>query len=178
MSYVGNNGSIFNRSKKSAKEIISTMENGDDFIIVVTSDSVLKTTNRESAIRIIDELEINLSSETTIKKLVSAVSFLISSSNINKEIFLFSDFQSTTFENKNQIDSLLNMQDESIRLYSFDMSISNSNNYSVSNLQLESSIIELNRPLSFSALISNYSSNAIENLTASLYLNDVRVAQQ
>ncbi|MCB9249785.1 MAG: hypothetical protein H6613_15175 [Ignavibacteriales bacterium] len=58
------------------------------------------------------------------------------------------------------------------------MSTVDPENYSVSNLKLENSIIELNKPLTFSASVNNFSDNPINNFSTSLFINDERVAQQ
>jgi Aerotolerance regulator N-terminal len=179
MSYVGDNGSNFNRSKKTVKSIIEQIENGDEFIFPISIDSVLSTSNKEIAIKAIDDLNINFLSESTIEKLNIAISHLRKSQNINKEIFLFSDLQSSTFDIKNNTDSLkIEFAKNGIKFYLFDMSLENTGNYSVSNLNLENSIIELNKSLTFTVSTHNFSDNSVINLTASLFLNDKRVAQQ
>ena len=49
------------------------------------------------------------------------------------------------------------------------MSSDNTNNYQLLNLSLKNSIIELNKPLTFSCNISNYSDETINNITVSLF---------
>ena len=179
MSYVGDDGSNFNKSKKIVKNFFSKMQEGDDLIVLKSSDSVLTTTNLETASKFIDDLSITSVTETINSKLIKAIDILNKSNNINKEIFLFSDLQETTFINKNISDSLTKqMTDNKIKLYSFDMSSEYGNNYGVSNLSLLNSIIELNKPLTFSATFSNYSDLAISNIALSLFINNKRVAQQ
>lgn len=178
MSYFGDEGSNFNISKKIAKDIISKMEEGDNFIILPSSNTVKTTTSKETAIEYINELEIDQVTEFTSLKLIKAISELRKSQNINKEIFLFSDFQYSTFMDESENDSIkLNIFDN-IKLYSFNVSSSNSSNYSVSNLILENSIIERDKPLIFSASVNNFSDDAINNITASLFINNKRVGQQ
>jgi hypothetical protein len=179
MSYVGDDGSNFNKSKKIAKNIISKMHEGDDIIILKSTDSVLTTSSQETATKFIDDLSITSITESTNSKLLKAIDILNQSNNINKEIFILSDLQETTLINKNSNDSLSKqLTDNKIKLYSFDMSSDNVNNYSVSNLSLLNSIIELNKPLTFSVAFSNYSDLAINNIALSLFVNDKRVAQQ
>lgn len=177
MGYVGDDGSIFNNSKKLAKSIVSNMEDGDEFMFMSSMDSITTTTSKESAIKMIDELELNLKLDFSTENLLGSKTILENSQNINKEIFLFSDFQSSTFQN--QIDTLkLVNNEDNIALYSFDMSIESPSNYAISNLRLKNTILEVNKPLSFSAIANNYSEDTGVNLTASLFLNNKRVAQQ
>lgn len=179
MSYVGDNGSYFNKAKKVAKNIIAKMQEGDDLFILQSTDSLIFSSNKETALKTIDKLKISPVTETINAKLKKAVDVLKSSNNINKEIFLFSDMQKSTFLNENGNDlPNTKLNKNKIKLYSFNLSPYKRNNYSVSNLSLQNSIIELNKPLTFSAILSNYSDISISNITVSLFINNKRVAQQ
>ena len=124
MSYVGDDGSSFSKSKMLAKNIISNMEDGDEFIFLLSVDSVKKTTNKESALKVIDELELNLKLEYSHSKLLMAKSILENTKNINKEVFLFSDFQSSSFQDNT--DTLkVGISDYNVTLYSFYISVEN-----------------------------------------------------
>ncbi len=178
MSLIGDEGSVFNKSKTEAKKIISQMQNGDQFYFIISGDSIKKTTDKKTAISIIDKIKISFFTEPLNKKLDKANSELLASQNINKEIFLFSDFQKNTLNKSLLKDSTRLEISNKIKLYSFDMSIKETNNYSVSNLKLENSIIELNKQITFSVSVNNYSVNKVDNIVASLFVNDERVAQQ
>lgn len=179
MSYVGDDGSYFNKGKKIIKDIISKMEEGDDIFILKSTDSLFSSSNKETALKIIDELKIALVTETINSKLKKAIDILNSSNNINKEIFLLSDLQKSTFINEISNDSLsTQITDNKIKLYSFDLSLDKTKNYAVSNLSLQNSIIELNKPITFSATLSNYSDLTNNNINTSLFINNKRVAQQ
>ncbi len=150
-----------------------------NFLFYFLVDSIITTTKIEQSLKIIDNLETNFLSEETLNKIERAISFLNESQNINKEIFLFSDFQKSTFVTGNSLDSIdLITKQNDIKFYSFDMSLENTKNISINNLQLKNSIIEINKPLAFSATINNHSEESINNITASLFLNNKRVAQQ
>lgn len=179
MNYIGDDGSYFNKSKKIAKEIISEMEDGDEFSFLISKDSIITATNVESAVKIIDNLNTNFNTESTQDKLESAITFLEEAVNLNKEAFLFSDFQNSTFVSLDKTDSLSGLKSNTnIKLYSFDMALKKGSNYSINDLVLKNSILELNKPLTFEATIHNYSEEILNNITASLFLNDERVAQQ
>lgn len=175
MGYVGEEGSSFNKAKKAAKNIISNSEDGDEFVFIISKDSVVTTTNKESAFNIIENLEISLITEFLTDKLHKAMLIISESQNINKEIYLFSDFQESTF---NGDSTNIQLGDNKINLYSFDLSSDKITNYSVHNLQLKNSIIELNKTLTFSAVIKNHSSIKVTDLNASLFINGKRVAQR
>jgi hypothetical protein len=179
MSYVGDDGSYFNKGKKIIKDIISNMEEGDDIFILKSTDSLFSSSNKETALKIIDELKIALVTETINSKLKKAIDILNSSNNINKEIFLLSDLQKSTFINEISNDSLITqITVNKIKLYSFDLSLDKTKNYALSNLSLQNPIIELNKPITFSATLSNYSDLTNNNINVSLFINNKRVAQQ
>jgi len=178
MSSVEDDGSIFSRAKKTAKEIISKMHDGDEFIIYFNGDSIPTTKSKETAINNIEEISISFLTESIEFKISEILKQLEKSQNINKEIFLFSDYQASTFF-PDKIDTIINNTSEKeVKLYSFDMSGSNIGNYSVSDFVLENSIVEINKSLSFTSKVSNFSNGEVTNLVASLFLNDKRVAQQ
>ena len=111
--------------------------------------------------------------------LQKAISVLKESQNINKEIYLFSDFQNSTFSFNEIEDSAKTLnRGNDIRLYAFDISAADPVNYAVSDLSLQNAIIELNKPLIFTARIFNYSSNILNYARISLFLNGKRVAQE
>jgi len=175
MTYVKDNGSLFNKSKTEAKKIINQMQNENEFYFVISKDSVLHYTNKNVALKFISDYNITFLTEALNKKIKKAVQILAETKNINKEIFLFSDFQKSTFA-----DSLENNFNKhpSIKLYSFDFGINNVANLSIENLKPENSILELNKPVTFSAIVNNYSGNKTGNITASLFFNNKRVAQK
>jgi hypothetical protein len=179
MSYVENKGSLFNIAKSAAREMITLKQDGDEFIFLLKSDSVISVSNRESAFNILNDLEITLAAEPTLKMLQKAISVLKESQNINKEIYLFSDFQNSTFSFNEIEDSAKTLnRGNDIRLYAFDISAADPVNYAVSDLSLQNAIIELNKPLIFTARIFNYSSNILNDARISLFLNGKRVAQE
>ena len=175
MELLKDEGSIFNKSKTEAKKIISQKQNEDEFYFIISSDSVLHFTDKQNALKFLLTFDISLLTEKLSKKIETAVKTLSKTQNINKEIYLFSDFQKTTFADTSN--AQLNIP-ETIRLYSFDVSKNKPANFSVSNLKLENSIIEINRPLSFSAMVNNFSESSVNNINASLFINDERVARQ
>lgn len=178
MSYVNNEGSNLNKSKKAAKEIIAKMQNGDEIFILTISDSMKFTNDLNSANKLVDDIKISQLSKPLNKIVDEAIKLLLNSKNINKHIFLFSDLQETTFDVKTSDTTRINSQENKINFYAFDMSVEEYQNYSVSKLNLESQIIEKNKPIKFSAVISNLSSLPVNDVNASLFINGERFAQK
>jgi hypothetical protein len=155
------------------------MNENDEFLILYSADSSTSFSAKSSALKSIDNYTTTFKSESTLEKILSAIDILNQSDNINKEIYLFTDFQGSTFNSANYEEIVdKGSVDDKIKLYTFDLAEENIGNLSVSNLKLENAIIELNKILTFSANISNYSSKKADNILASLFINDKRVAQQ
>ncbi len=173
MSLVRNNGSLFNKSKTEAKKIINKMRNEDEFYFIISKDSVLHFADKSSAEKFLRQFKLSFVTENLSLKINTAISVLTKTHNINKELYLFSDFQKSTFTDSTS----KKIKSKNIKLYSFDVGYKDASNYSVKNLKLESAIPELNKPLTFSAIVMNHSQNSVK-ITASLFINTKRVAQQ
>jgi len=170
-------GSNYNRSNLIIKNIISEMQNGDEFYFILDNGSIRRTLDVQKAVKILEESKLSESKFNLSNSLNIAAELLEKSQNINKQIFLFSDFQENIFENKTDTVSSSIIQSD-IKLYTFKISSDKIINNSVSDLKLENSIIELNKPLSFKAIVHNHSDVVQNNLIASLFINNKRVAQQ
>ena len=177
MAYIDERGSLLNTTKTLAKEIISGMQEGDEFIFMLNNDSLVSFTNRESAISFVNNINITRSHGSAIQKLREAIDALSESQNINKEVYFFSDFQASIFDEGDFRDTSAAATDNDFRLYAFDISAENPVNYSVSDLKLENAVIEVDKPLTFSVNVSNSSSNSLNDARISLFLNNKRVAQ-
>ena len=70
------------------------------------------------------------------------------------------------------------MLNESIRLYSFDLSDKDVFNLSVDELKINNQIFEKDKPVSFSVTITNNSKQDVNSAVVSLFLNDERSAQK
>ncbi len=175
MSLIKDKGSLFNKSKTEAKKIISQMQNGDEFYFITSCDSVSHFTNKNSAINYISQLDISLLTESLSMKIGTATNVLTEAQNINKELYLFSDFQKTTF-----VDSVKTnfSATNNIKLYSFDVGENNISNLSVTNLRIVNSIVEINKPITFSTVINNFSQTDVSDIVVSLVLNGKTRARQ
>ncbi|MEE9430123.1 MAG: BatA and WFA domain-containing protein [Melioribacteraceae bacterium] len=169
-------GSNYNRSKSIIKKIISEMQNEDEFHLITAGNSEQLTSNKETALKILEQNKVSNKTFDLSKSLSLAKDILAKSQNINKQIFLFSDFQKNIL---GEVDDSVNasLKNEA-KLYVFPISANKKTNTSISTLKLESTIVELNKPLEFTALVHNYSDFTQKNLITSLFINNVRLAQQ
>ncbi len=174
MSLLTPQGSLFNISKKFSKEIFSSFSSKDR-IAVMTATAYANKINFVSpteALKLVDELNVSAKSVKLNDALSNAVNKLKSETSVNKEIFVFSDFQKSSFKLPNE--SL----DEKIKIYAITLGGKNSNNLSVDTIYSENQIFELNKSVSFLAAVKNHSESQAVDRIASLYINGRRAAQK
>ncbi|MGK9475536.1 BatA domain-containing protein [Melioribacter sp. OK-6-Me] len=174
MSLVTPQGSLFNISKKFSKEISSSFSSKDRIAVMKASEH----TNRinfvppSEALKLVDGLNVSVKSVKLNDALSDAINKLKSETSVNKEIFVFSDFQKSAFKLPDK------SPDEKIKIYAITLGAKNSNNLSVDTIYTENQIFELNKSVSFLAVIKNHSESQAVNRIASLYINGRRTAQK
>jgi hypothetical protein len=172
-----NGSSLFTRAKNKAEEIIDLARSGDETFLLTTTDTTNDIYRR--AFHDKDVLkralaDIKLSSQLTdiSASLTLASRILQSSQNVNKEIYLISDIQSSAFSSDS-----LNSMPENARLYVLPLAVEATQNLSLQNVRLATSIIEHGKVAEIIASISNTGNRDIDNSLAQLFVNGKRVAQ-
>jgi uncharacterized membrane protein len=181
MSVVTENGSFFNQAKSRIKNLIKNAQEGDELLIIPTSAKNQKfnfSRNINSITNQLGGIEISEISGNLNTSLIVAANALSNSSNINKEVYLFSDFQKgRIFDEEEDLQSLSGIFDEQIKLYLFEFSESEINNLAITDFKVNNQIFQKGKPVSFSATITNFSDYVQEDVVASLFINGNRMAQ-
>jgi len=183
MSAIGERGSYFNHAKQTAKSLLEELQDGDEAALITvgsSEDESLRLTSNLFDIKTeIDHSDITYKSGTLHSAVVKAAELLSGSENFNKEIYLFSDFQPVRISEKpkglSDLGSILN---ESVKLYNFDFSGKDIFNVGIDSLLINNQIFEKGKTISFTADVTNYSQQPVNNFVASLFLNGERSAQQ
>jgi hypothetical protein len=183
MSVVNEKGSYFNRAKQVIYNLLNQLQEGDETALIATSDisnkEIPATTNLNDFRKQVEDTEISFVSGTVHNSILKAAKILEQSKNFNKEIYLLTDFQKSRLTNPGEeISDLSRMLDERTKLYMFDFSAREILNVGIENLEPNNQIFEKEKPISFTALITNYSKQPVRNLVASLFINGERSAQQ
>lgn len=179
-------GEFLKQAKEEAFRILNLMHEGDDAIILRTSDlaSAGKTqlTHNVDILRAAVE-QTNLSyTRASIDDAVRvAAKILETSQSVNKEIYVISDMQRVSLGVRS---SEFN-RTESIRLLPssssiFFVKIGNEipANASVDSVSIANQIFQLNRPFFVQAQIRNESPSPLRNEVVSIFLNGTRIAQR
>jgi len=184
MSVVDGNGSYLNQAKETLKDLLNQLQEGDDAVLVLTSDTgnEKKLSNNLSDIHKQAE-NINISGKKGYlhNAVVKAAKILSGSNNFNKEIYILSDFQSTGLAEDQSFSDLSELLNDKIKMYTFNYSGKDVFNTGIDGLELNTQIFEKDKPVSFNLTVTNYSKETagrLENGVVSLYINGERSAQQ
>ncbi len=173
MSVVDEKGSFLNQSKEVVKDLISSFQNGDDIHVLTTSEN---TDNRAPTTQTVDGIGVSYIALPISKLLATSKTIISKSKNLNKEIYLFSDFQKSTLFDKDSLSNSYNI--ENTKFYLFHYSGVAINNLSVTNLKINNQIFELNKSVSLISEISNFTNTNSVNKLNSLLVNQKRKAHK
>ena len=174
MSVVNENGSYFNQAKEQIKKIFPSFESGDELYLILTSE-INSNANLLESIKQIDAVDISNVTRPLTKSFEIAENIFKNSNNFNKEIFLFSDFQKSTFLEKDSSELSIGFSDVKLYLSNYGgKSIANS---FLTNTYFNNQIFEMNREIGITAEVKTENKNGSEQLV-SLFFNGKRVAQK
>ena len=170
-------GEYFDQAKEVANALVSQMKAGDElFLLPVSapqSDGEQTGYNMPHlASEALRDLPISPSSGTVTDAWARSVNVLNNASNLNKEIYVISDFQKSAL-----VDSLVNEQSDAYRTYLMPVGTRDHANVGVTEVEIISRIIEVGQPILIEATLVNFGEEAIEGYVASVFLEGERVAQ-
>ncbi len=181
MSVVDQKGSYFNQGKEIIYKVVSQLQEGDEVGLILVSNPKKEnklTSNLSEFLKTTDQLDLNYTSGDINSALVKAAQLISESKNFNKEIYILSDFQKDKITNKNLTNDLSELLNESVKLYSFDLSDKDVFNLSVDALKINNQIFEKDKPVSFSITVTNNSKQNVNSTVVSLFLDNERAAQK
>ncbi|MCF8242980.1 MAG: BatA domain-containing protein [Melioribacteraceae bacterium] len=181
MNLITNDGSYINRAKQSAVLLLEEFQSGDEAAVITTGGN-----NADAKfLKSIDEIKTAVNNIETADAagnlsgvIFAAGRLLEQSNNFNKEIFVLSDFQTSTLTgDKDESLENKNLFEENVKLYTIDFSEKEAVNLGLTGLQINNQIFEIDKPISFTAAVRNYS-EVNQSTVASLFINGNRRAQQ
>ena len=182
MSVVDAKGSYFNQAKAVIKQLLNQLQEGDDAALILVSDQntdEVKTISDLAAFqKQVDAVKISDVSGLLNTAIVKAAKVVANSKNFNKEIYVLSDFQSGRLSDEGSLSDLGQLLNDKVRLYAFNFEGKQAFNVGIDNFKLNTQIFEKDKPVSFSATVTDYSTQPADNLVVSLYINGERSAQQ
>lgn len=168
---------LFEDAREKAVQISKAMQPGDDVFLLTSTDTTGVTTPRsyhnfDALRREIEERHIDFRVTDISDPLLLAHNLLNKSNNINKELYILSDFQKCAFS----ADSLPPAK-EKIRTLALPFRTTNISNLSVQSARLSSTILEKGKIVELEVLITNAGNQPARNKLAQLFVDGERVAQ-
>ncbi len=181
MSVVDQKGSYFNQAKEILKQVISQLQEGDEVGVILVSNPNSEnklSLNLSEFLKNVDQFDLSFASGDLNSAITKAAQLISESKNFNKEIYVLSDFQKNKITKENLNNDLSELLNESVRLYSFDLSDKDVFNLAVDELKINNQIFEKDKPVSFSVTLSNNSKKDVSSAVVSLFIDDERAAQK
>jgi len=182
MNVINKNGSYFNQFKNIALNLLDILQEGDEAAIIRISGSEEEETKLSTNI---SELKNRVNKLTTgyihgalDKAIVQAARLLEESKNFNKEIYILSDLQRSSFLNINAKTDLSELLDERVRIYSFEFPEKMPFNLGIDEFKIVTKIYEPEKQLTVAPIITNYSDKPAVNSVVSLFSGNTRQAQR
>ncbi|PKL85038.1 MAG: hypothetical protein CVV22_09865 [Ignavibacteriae bacterium HGW-Ignavibacteriae-1] len=177
-------GNRLNQAKNAVRALMQNMNEGDEIALFEMANNQFDVLNTFATSTELIESNLNNIKITPLpaqldNSLKFAQLILEDAKNLNKEIFIISDFQSNVFETA-EFDSI-KMKDPSVSFFLIPVGANSKaslNNLSIDSLNLLSSIFVPNRPVEVEAYIRNSSNTDIKGAVVSMMYNDQRVAQR
>jgi len=169
-------GSVIEQALETARVIVEQSGNDDEFVVMTTAGpSSRQPVEFHSADGAIDYLQ-DLTVSDGVTALTEAAgrlgSVLGESPLFNKELFIIGDAQRSTFG-----DSTRALLPDELLVRLIKLNERAVGNVAITDVAVESRIVEPGRPVRVSARVTNYGERAVENYVSSVFLDGQRVAQ-
>jgi hypothetical protein len=170
-------GRLFDLGRKKARDIINQLEQSDEAAIITTSGEFSQLAgenafgNPAAALEFVDRVDITDDRADLMRSYNDAVSLLAERKNLNREIYVISDFQETSFnpdEAAGEFDG---------KVFLVDLPGEETDNSAVVDVDLGNQLIEVGTSFAVTATVKRLSGAKDEEMLASLYLDDKRVSQ-
>ncbi|MDR0927706.1 MAG: BatA domain-containing protein [Ignavibacteria bacterium] len=182
MDYSDENGNRFNQMKRTVNEILETMKEGDEVVIIEmanpTDSKIYEFARNKDLLKdVLEKIKLSYRPADIDKSMKLAGKMLDQASNFSKDIFIVSDAQPNIFE-QTEIEKI-DTEHSAIYLIPIGYSAnSNSRNSSVDSLNIISRIFQINKSVEVEGYVHNNSNNIVNGTTLALSFNRDNVAQR
>ncbi len=176
-------GNRLKQSKQAAKEIISALKDGDEIAILETANIKNReqysfTRNFDLINEAIDKITIRNNKSNLETSLKLASQMLENAKNINKELFVISDFQTNVLD-KNSDSTKIFAEDIGLYILPIGMdSKADIQNLSIDSINVISKIFQINRLVEAEVSIRNNGKSTASAVVISMQFNNQKVAQR
>lgn len=169
-------GEYLRQAKDVATGLVDALQADDEIFVVATAGERTADptaySNRAAAMESIESIEAHLGADKLPAALERASNALERSRHLNKEIYVVSDLQRSALPDTSEI-----AVNGDARIYLLPVGDRTHSNVAVTNVRVESRIIEVGEPMQIAATLVNYGTEPLDDYLASVYLDGERVAQ-
>ncbi len=169
-------GEYLRQAKDVGAGLIGALRSGDEIFVIPTAGETTTQpaafSNRSPALDALESIEASIGSRTLSAALQRAATALEQAGHLNKEIYVISDLQRSALRDTSQV-----QLPEDVRIYLLPVGDRTYTNVAVTNVQVESRIIEVGQPMRIAATLVNYGTERLDGYVASVYLEGDRLAQ-
>lgn len=168
-------GAYLEQGQTIVGSFLSEFESGDEVLLATTpasSERAVFHQNMASAQAALDDVATVSGNEKLTAAISRAGERLADRPTINRDVFVISDFQRSMLSDSARIDL-----PEGTRVLLVPVGTDGRGNLAVSDVQVRSQIISEGQPVQFEATITNYGSDDIRGVVASLFLDGQRIGQ-
>lgn len=177
-------GNRFNQAKKSAAAVLNALKDGDEVSIITMADlhneeALTFSRNLDFVKNELGNTKVSISPANLENSMRYALSLLDKAVNINREIFIISDYQPNVFFR--QLNDTLKLNSINANVYLLPIgteSKSDITNLAIDTASIETRIFQKNKLVEFDAKIKNSGVKPVSGSTLSLFFNGQRVAQK
>jgi hypothetical protein len=186
MTSLDEDGQLLKQAKEEANSVLRLMKEGDEVYVIPStyagsSASIASSTGLRdfAAVRAeIRDIEPSYVHGTIENALRLAARFLASSKNLNREVYVFSDFKMGGLRN-----NLHNGEPESIfpdgaRFFLVPIGKKVRQNLAFESLKIDNALFGVGNPLTIQVKVANWGTQNVSNEIVSVFLNGTRVAQK
>ena len=176
-------GQRWKRVKEFALHLVDLLQEGDKAFLVKWSEALQAAqdpaTHNFSALRARIENSQYSFKRTTIDVALGVASKLLSTTtNVNREVYVISDFQQTAFESDSERREPEILFEQNVRFFLLPVGDRLLQNQGITSLEVVSTIFEKERSVQLQATVKNYGSTALTNSLVSAYFDGNRVMQK
>lgn len=169
-------GEYLSQAKDIAAGLVDALRAGDEVFLIPTSGErparAPSYSNRSAALEAVEAVEPAIGATTLTSSLERAAEAVSRSGQLNKEIYVISDLQRSALRDS----AAVNVPDD-VRIYLMPIGDRTYTNVAITNVRIESRIIEIGEPMRLVATIVNHGTEVLDGYVASVYLEGERVAQ-
>lgn len=168
-------GAYLDQARTLADGLLQEFESGDEILLVPVpspDDRPVFHQNATSAVAALDDVRPGVGNATLTEAIRLAGERLADRPTVNRDIFVISDFQEQTVS-----DSLALDLPDGARLLLMPVGTDGRGNLAVSDVRVLSQIVSEGQPVRFEATFTNYGTEDVRGLVASLSLDGRRIAQ-